>query len=188
MTVVIIDELGQGRYYLLCQATRLTAPRLIRAWKRRRWIEHSFRTLKHLLAAEACQVHEEDAYYGHLVWRLLAGLEGVRRLNLGPLPLSEATELLAGILGERAASEGESALGRLAQLCGGLPLALRIAGNRLVSRPGWSAADFVDRLADEERRLDQLRAGDLKVASAFGMSDEQLADSARRVEPARRAR
>jgi hypothetical protein len=26
------------------------------------------------LAAEACQVREEDAYYGHLVLRLLAGL------------------------------------------------------------------------------------------------------------------
>jgi hypothetical protein len=74
VTVVIIDEPGQGRYYLLCQATRLTAPRLIRAWKRRSWIEHHFRLLKYLLAAEACQVHGEDAYYGHLVLRLLAGL------------------------------------------------------------------------------------------------------------------
>jgi hypothetical protein len=31
-------------------------------------------TLKHLLAAEACQAQTEDAYYGPLVWRLLAGL------------------------------------------------------------------------------------------------------------------
>ena len=52
----------------------ITAPRLIRAWKRRSWIEHHFRTLKHLLATEACQVQGEDAYYGHLVLRLLAGL------------------------------------------------------------------------------------------------------------------
>jgi hypothetical protein len=37
-------------------------------------LSDSFRTLKHLLAAEACQIHEEDAYYGHLVLRLLAGL------------------------------------------------------------------------------------------------------------------
>jgi hypothetical protein len=59
---------------LLCQETCITAPRLIRAWSRRSWIEHTFRTVKHLLAAEACQVHTEDAYYGHLVWRLLAGL------------------------------------------------------------------------------------------------------------------
>ena len=30
-----------------------------------------FRTLKHLLATGACQVHSEDAYYGHLVLRLM---------------------------------------------------------------------------------------------------------------------
>jgi tetratricopeptide (TPR) repeat protein/transcriptional regulator with XRE-family HTH domain len=113
--------------------------------------------------------------------RLLAGLEGVRRLSLGPLPLAEATELLIGILRDRGASDGEPALTQLAQLCGGLPLALRIAGNRLVSRPGWSAADLAARLTDEERRLDQLRAGDLKIASAFGLSYEQLAAPARQV-------
>ena len=113
--------------------------------------------------------------------RLLAGLEGVRRLVLGPLALPEAKELLTGILGERAASDEESALTRLAELCEGLPVALRIIGNRLVSRPGWDAAELAARLADEERRLDQFKAGDLKVASAFGMSYEQLADSARQV-------
>jgi hypothetical protein len=74
VTVIIVKEPGETCYYLLCQVTPRTAPCLIRAWKRRSWIEHAFRTLKHLLAAEACQVHEEDAYYGHLVLRLLAGL------------------------------------------------------------------------------------------------------------------
>jgi tetratricopeptide (TPR) repeat protein len=113
--------------------------------------------------------------------RLLAGLEGVRRLRLGPLPLPEATGLLTGILGERSASDGEAALTWLAQLCGGLPLALRIIGNRLVSRPGWNATDLAARLTNEERRLDQLSAGDLKIATAFGLSYEQLAASARRV-------
>ena len=113
--------------------------------------------------------------------RLLAGLEGVRRLVLGPLPLPEATELLAGIVGGRSASDGEPALARLAQLCGGLPLALRIIGNRLASRPGWSAGELAARLSDEERRLDQFKAGDLKIANAFGMSYEQLAAPARRV-------
>jgi hypothetical protein len=113
--------------------------------------------------------------------RLLAGLEGVRRLALGSLALPEATGLLTGILGDRAASAGEPALTRLAQLCEGLPLALRIIGNRLVSRPGWDAAELAARLADEERHLDQFTAGDLKVATAFAMSYEQLADPARRM-------
>ncbi|MFE2088060.1 helix-turn-helix domain-containing protein [Streptomyces sp. NPDC059460] len=113
--------------------------------------------------------------------RLLAGLEGVRRLNLGPLPLPDTTLLLTGITRDRGASDSDSVLTQLAQLCGGLPLAVRIIGNRLVSRPAWSAAELVARLADDERRLDQLKAGDLKIANAFGMSYEQLAPSARKV-------
>jgi DDE superfamily endonuclease len=74
VTLVIVERLGQERFYLLSQQTSISAPRLIRAWKRRSWIEHHFRTLKHLLATEACQVQTEHAYYGHLVLRLMAGL------------------------------------------------------------------------------------------------------------------
>jgi DDE superfamily endonuclease len=72
VTVVMVDEPGQDRFYLLCLETTLSAPQLIRRWRRRTWIEFVFRTLKHLLATEACQVHSEDAYYGHLVLRLMA--------------------------------------------------------------------------------------------------------------------
>ncbi|MFJ3903972.1 ATP-binding protein [Streptomyces sp. NPDC090025] len=113
--------------------------------------------------------------------RLLGGLAGVRRLGLGPLPLADTTRLLAGITSDRGAPDAAPVLGRLAELCGGLPLAVRIVGNRLVSRPAWSAADLVLRLSDEEGRLDQLKAGDLRIATAFGMSYEQLAPPARRM-------
>jgi hypothetical protein len=74
VTVILVDQPGRDRYYLLCRETPLTAPRLIRAWRRRSWIEHTFRTLKHLLVTEACQVQGEDGYYGHLVLRLVAGM------------------------------------------------------------------------------------------------------------------
>jgi hypothetical protein len=72
VTVVIVDEPGADRYYLLCLETALNGPVLIRRWRRRHWIEFVFRVLKHLLATESCQVHSEDAYYGHLVLRLMA--------------------------------------------------------------------------------------------------------------------
>ncbi len=71
VTIVIVDEPGQDRFYLLCLETTLSAPQLIRRWRRRTWIEFVFRTLKHLLGTESCQVHSEDAYYGHLVLRLM---------------------------------------------------------------------------------------------------------------------
>src|SRR5712692_1599683 len=66
-----IDEPREEQYDVMCLDTAISGPRLIRAWKRRHWIEYSFRTLKHLFATAACQVHNEDAYYGHLVLRLM---------------------------------------------------------------------------------------------------------------------
>jgi hypothetical protein len=74
VTIIMIDEPGGDQFYLLCLDTAISGPRLIRAWKRRHWIEHCFRTLKRLLATGACQVHSEDAYYGHLVLRLMGCL------------------------------------------------------------------------------------------------------------------
>jgi hypothetical protein len=74
VTLIIVHEPGVALYYVLCVETDISGPRLIRAWKRRYWIEHCFRTLKHLLATDACQVHNEDAYYGHLVLRLMGCL------------------------------------------------------------------------------------------------------------------
>jgi hypothetical protein len=72
VTVVIVDEPRQDRFYLLCVETTLSGPQLIGRWRRRHWIEFVFRVLKHLLATEACQAHSEDAYYGPLVLRLIA--------------------------------------------------------------------------------------------------------------------
>ena len=71
MTVVVVDEPRQERLYLLGLETPLSAPQLIRRWRRRSWIALVLRTLKPLLATESCQVHSADAYDGHLVWRLM---------------------------------------------------------------------------------------------------------------------
>ena len=71
VTLLVVSEPREEQFYVMCLDTAISGPRLIRAWKRRHWIEHCFRTLKHLLAAGACQVHSEDAYYGHLALRLM---------------------------------------------------------------------------------------------------------------------
>jgi hypothetical protein len=71
VTIIVVSEPREEQFYVLCLDTPISGPRLIRAWKRRWWIEYCFRTLKHLLAAGASQVHSEEAYYGHLVLRLM---------------------------------------------------------------------------------------------------------------------
>jgi len=72
VTLIMVDKPGEDRFYLRCFATPLQATRLLRRWSRRHWIAQVFRTLKPLFATDACQVHSEDAYYGHLVLRLMA--------------------------------------------------------------------------------------------------------------------
>lgn len=104
--------------------------------------------------------------------RTLSGLEAVRRVTLGPLPLGDAISLLREIIPPRQAETGD--LGVLARLCGTVPLALRIAGNRLASRPSWTVGDLVARLSDSERRLRTLVAGDLAVESTVAMSYDLL--------------
>jgi hypothetical protein len=83
VTLIVVNESRQEQFYVMCLDTAISGPRLIRAWKRRHWIEHCFRTLKHLLATGACQAQNEDAYYGHLVLRLIGCLVFVLHLTDG---------------------------------------------------------------------------------------------------------
>ncbi|GGU45209.1 ATP-binding protein [Lentzea flava] len=108
----------------------------------------------------------------------LTGLDARHRLAVGLLPLDRSVALLGAVAGEdRVAAEPEAA-SRLAALCGGMPLALLIAGNRLTGRPQWTIAHLADQLADERRRLSVLRAGDLQVRAAFEISYHQLSPGA----------
>jgi tetratricopeptide (TPR) repeat protein/transcriptional regulator with XRE-family HTH domain len=111
--------------------------------------------------------------------RSLAGLEAVERLTLPALPRGEAVALLRQIIGERrVAAEPDTVLFGLVRACGGLPLALRIAGNRLLSRPDWTIGYLLRRLADSGERLGELVAGDLQVAAPFMLSYRLLSPSA----------
>ncbi|MER6349597.1 ATP-binding protein [Streptomyces sp. NPDC001595] len=114
--------------------------------------------------------------------RLLTGLEGVARLPLPPLPDAEARDLLEQLItGPAGAGRAADAVSRLAHSCGNLPLALRIVGNRLASRPDWSPDRLAARLENEERRLDALTAGDLEVTAAFELSYTQLSGAAQQL-------
>ncbi|WP_312867978.1 ATP-binding protein [Amycolatopsis pithecellobii] len=111
--------------------------------------------------------------------RALAGLESGRWIWLTELSRTDAASLIGTIIGaDRIRAEPEAAA-ELAELCGNLPLAVRIAGNRLASRPNWSISHLVSLLRDEGTRLAALSAGDLRVRSAFEMSHRRLSDDAR---------
>ncbi|GAB2684102.1 hypothetical protein GCM10027271_52860 [Saccharopolyspora gloriosae] len=111
--------------------------------------------------------------------RGLAGLESVFRIPLDVLTPAHSVRLLAGIVGTERIRREPSASLALADLCGHLPLALRIAGNRLAGRPRWRVADLLRLLGDGRRRLTALTAGDLAVRTAFEASYRECGELAR---------
>lgn len=116
-----------------------------------------------LPAAESCAVLVTSR-------RRLADLVIGEHFELGPLPDPEAQALLETIVGtERMLAEPVAAKEILAA-CAGLPLALRIAGTRLSTRPAWTVRSLAARLADPRRLLDELVLGDLSVRAGLRAS------------------
>ena len=99
-------------------------------------------------------------------------LSGMRSFNLDLLSEDEARALLGEILGQERATPEE--LDGIAQLCGRLPLALRVAGSFLKVHADWSPAEYAQALADERERLARLVHEDLDVRAALTLSADQL--------------
>ncbi|MFE5735183.1 ATP-binding protein [Streptomyces sp. NPDC056528] len=94
---------------------------------------------------------------------------------LGP---QDGMMLLAAVLGtERVAAEPAAAR-RLAELCDGLPLALRVVAARLAQRPGLSLDAMAAELSDETRRLSLLDVEDTGVRAALRVTLQQLPQDA----------
>ena len=100
----------------------------------------------------------------------LAGIEGAHWLDLQQFAPDQAIELLARITSADRAEAEPAQAATIVDLCGYLPLAVRIAGARLTARSTWPLAHLVGLLQDEHRRLDQLAAGDLAVRASLALS------------------
>jgi DNA-binding SARP family transcriptional activator len=107
----------------------------------------------------------------------LSDLAGSRLIDLDVLDDAEAAELFARIVGTDRAGAEPDAVREVLATCGGLPLAIRIAGARLAARRGWSVRALADRLADQRHRMDELTAGDLAVRATFQVSFDALPHS-----------
>jgi DNA-binding SARP family transcriptional activator/tetratricopeptide (TPR) repeat protein len=109
----------------------------------------------------------------------LEGLEA-RLLPLGMMPAGDGVELLGRITGaDRVAAEPEAAAS-LVQACGGLPLALRIAGARLAARPSWPLGLMANRISTARSKLRELEATDLSVRASIASSYRELPPTAGR--------
>ena len=110
----------------------------------------------------------------------LGGLEAGSGLRLDVLEPKPALDLLGSVTGRARVQAELPAARAIVDLCGGLPLALRIAGARLRVRPHWRLGRLAERLQNERRRLDELRIGDLEVRASLALSDRGLDEDARR--------
>ena len=105
----------------------------------------------------------------------LIGLPGAVRLGLDGLVRAESRELLAKIVGARRIAAEPDAAEAVVTACADLPLAIRVAGGRLASRPAWRVADLAERLTAARNRLDELSYGGQDVRASFEIGYTGLA-------------
>ncbi|MFG1966206.1 tetratricopeptide repeat protein [Nonomuraea sp. NPDC049028] len=101
-----------------------------------------------------------------------------RTIDLDILAEPEAVALLAAVIGPRADAE-PAAVAELADQCGQLPLALRIAAAHLAGHPNRRVATYLADLT-ERGRLNALRLGDVPataVRATFDLSYQALAEA-----------
>ncbi|EFL29612.1 response regulator [Streptomyces viridochromogenes DSM 40736] len=109
----------------------------------------------------------------------MAELSG-RRLPLGVLDTATGLDLLREMLGrDRTDAEPDPARS-IVETCGGLPLAVWVAGARLAARPHWPLAKVARALADEQRKLDELAVGHIAVRASLELTYQQMTPATQR--------
>ncbi len=109
--------------------------------------------------------------------------EGASALHVQTLPEESAENLLAAVLGRHRIEQEPEAVAELVAQCDRLPLALRIAGARLASRPRWTIQSLVDELRDEQHRLSALELPEAGrgIHAALAVSYRELPEGAARL-------
>ncbi|MBB5868760.1 DNA-binding SARP family transcriptional activator/Tfp pilus assembly protein PilF [Allocatelliglobosispora scoriae] len=109
----------------------------------------------------------------------LAAYHEVRQVELDVLAPDEAMALLRGVLGPARVAAETAEAAQLARLCGGIPLALRLAAAKLAARPRQPIADLVAELSGDDR-LDVLAIdGDTRsVRNVLATVHDSLSGSA----------
>jgi DNA-binding SARP family transcriptional activator len=112
-------------------------------------------------------------------------LASIRYVDLNVLEDPEALELFSRVVGEERAAAEPDATAEILVACAGLPLAIRICAARLAARRNWQIGTLAARLRNEQRRLDELKIGDLEVRSSFRVSYDSLPKPRHGLDPAR---
>jgi tetratricopeptide (TPR) repeat protein len=113
--------------------------------------------------------------------RRLPGLDHTHSVSLDTLPPADAVTLLLHTAGDsRLAGQPSDLVAELVELCGRLPLAIRIAAARLRAHPSWDLAHLVRRLREQQHRLAELAAGQRSMTAALDLSYQDLSANQQR--------
>ena len=113
--------------------------------------------------------------------RRLTALDDAAVISLDTLPVEEAATLLAWLAARPGIRAGDAAVRDITRLCGYLPLAIGMLARRLHHHPAWSAEQLAAELAQARDRLAVMRAENLSVAAAFGLSYTDLGPDQQRL-------
>ena len=113
--------------------------------------------------------------------RHLTALEDASAISLDVLKPNEASELLARLARRRGLMPADPAVANICELCGYLPLAIRMLAAQLAHHPTWTAAEQAAELAQARERLDLMQTEDLSVAAAFDLSYRDLTPDQQRL-------
>src|SRR5262245_4420611 len=106
--------------------------------------------------------------------RRLTALEDAAVVSLDTLPAEEAAALLARLAARPGLRAGDAAVGEITGLCGYLPLAIGMLASQLRHHPSWTVGQLAADLAAARDKLALMRAENLSVAAAFGLSYTDL--------------
>ncbi|MFJ2257198.1 BTAD domain-containing putative transcriptional regulator [Streptomyces sp. NPDC087844] len=104
----------------------------------------------------------------------LISVPATGRFSVDVFDLRTAGELFRRVVGSSRTTAEHLTVLRVIELCGGLPLAVRIIASRVAVHPEWPISDVLERLLDEQRRLGELRIEQLTVESCFHLGYTQL--------------
>lgn len=112
--------------------------------------------------------------------RRLIGLDVTQAVSLDMLPQRDAVTLFLRTAGRPELTTATPGVARIVELCGRLPLAIRIAGARLKHRRVWTVADLAARLG-EAAGLAAIDDGPHGVDAALNLSYQHLSAAAQRL-------
>jgi tetratricopeptide (TPR) repeat protein len=108
-------------------------------------------------------------------------LNGAHQLELGPFDSKEGIALLSELAGRERVESERAAAKAIVELCGYLPLAVRVAGGRLAAAHDRSLHEFLRELRGSRQRLSNLAAGPEEVRRSLVMSYEGRTEQERKV-------